>query len=129
MVDNLLFIEVSVYYFVIFKIFFIDRAVVKFSGQCFEKPYDYTILEETEKTINAFKNYIKDGRPNPEPKFRPGVREMTLAGLEAELVWDKDISNFENYASFLIYASTNGIIFVKPGLIIDKNYDPTKRLW
>ena len=54
---------------------------------------------------------------------------MTLAGLEAELVWDKDISNFENYASFLIYASTNGIIFVKPGLIIDKNYDPTKRLW
>ena len=54
---------------------------------------------------------------------------MTLAGLEAELVWDRDISKFENYASFLYYASTNGVIFVKPGLIIDKNYDPTKRLW
>lgn len=120
--------EVYIIYFVIFQIF-LDRAVVKFSGQCFEKPYDYTILEETEKTINAFKNFITYGRPNPEPKFRPGVREMTLAGLEAEFVWDKDISKFEDYASFLVYASTNGIIFLKPGVIVDKNYDPTKRLW
>jgi hypothetical protein len=54
---------------------------------------------------------------------------MTLAGLEAELIWDKDISKFEDYVSFLRYASTNGVIFTRPGVIIDKNYDPTMRLW
>jgi hypothetical protein len=111
------------------KYIFIDRAVVKFSGQSFAKPYDYTTLNETKTTIDAFKNYIKVGRPNPEPIFRPGVREMTLAGLEAEQVWDKDISKFEDYVSFSRYASTNGVIFTKPGVIIEKSYDPTMRLW
>jgi Iap family predicted aminopeptidase len=110
-------------------VIFIDRAVVKFSGQCFEKPYDYTNLEETKTTIDAFKNYVKYGRSNPEPKFRAGVREMTVAGLEAELIWDKDISKFEDYTSFLRYASTNGVIFLKPGVTINKVYDPTKTLW
>ena len=108
---------------------FLDRAVVKFSEQSFEKPYDYAILEETKMTIDAFKNYIKYGRPNPEPKFRPGVREMTMAGLEADLIWDNDVSKFEDYVSSLRYATTNGVIFTKPGVIIDKSYDPTKRLW
>jgi hypothetical protein len=108
--------------------FSIDRAVVKYSEQCFEKPYDYAILEETETTIDAFKNYIKYGRPNPEPKFRPGVRQMTLAGLEAEVIWNKDISKFEDSVSFVRYASTNGVIFTKPGVVMNKNYDPTKRL-
>ena len=102
---------------------------MKFSGQCFEKPYEYIILEETKANIDAFKHFIKYGRPNTEPKFRPGVREMTLAGLEAETIWNKDISKFENYISFLLYASKNGVIFTKPGVIIDKQYDPTMTLW
>jgi hypothetical protein len=108
---------------------FIDRAVAKFSEQCFEKPYDYAVLEETETIIDAFKNYINYGRHNPEPKFRPGVREMTLVGLEAEVIWDEGVSKFEDYVSFLRYASTHGVIFTKPGVIMNKNYDPTKRLW
>ena len=54
---------------------------------------------------------------------------MTMAGLEAELIWDKDISNFDNYASFLRFASTSGVIFLKPGVVINKKYDPTKTLW
>ena len=107
----------------------VDRAVVKFSAQSFEKPYDYATLIETEATVDAFKEYIKTGRSNPEPRFKPGIRELTLAGIEAEKIWDKETSPYKDYTAYLTYATSTGIMYVKPGVVIDKVYDPSQRLW
>ena len=107
----------------------LERGTVKFSPKCFEKPYDYISLKETDKTIKAFKNYIINGRSNPEPKFVNGVRKMALAALETESIWDRHKSRFKRYTSFLTFASTNGVIYTKPGVAINKRYNPTTLSW
>ena len=107
----------------------LERGTVKFSPKCFEKPYDYISLKETNKTIKGFKNYIINGRSNPEPKFVNGVRKMALAALETESIWDRHKSRFKRYTSFLTFASTNGVIYTKPGIAIIKRYNPTTLSW
>ena len=102
---------------------------MKFSPQSFEKPFEYLSMTETEQTVKAFKDYIRNGVHNPEPIFKHGIREMVVPGFKAEEIWDGENSLAKDYVTYFTYATPNGIIFVKPGVVIDKTYDPSKRSW
>ncbi|EDO46979.1 predicted protein [Nematostella vectensis] len=106
-----------------------SSSVVKFSADVFTDPYQYIGLSETSTHVMQYFMYMLDRSNTVEnPGFRAGIKDDVLASYRAESIWLKSES-LNDYVVWRYIGSGSGVFRLFPGVILAKNYDPTKRTW
>ncbi|PFX25481.1 VWFA and cache domain-containing protein 1 [Stylophora pistillata] len=103
-------------------------AVVKFSAEAFTDPYNYLGSSETASTVAAYQKFLKQTNAR-NPGFKLGIRDTVRATRMVEDIW---IQGSEGYMRYLVrqYIGTkNGVFLLRPGTLLAKSFDPTKRPW
>ena len=90
----------------------------------------YIGLPETILVVQKYAKYMHDrGNSVPNPGFREGVKDAVIASHMAEDFWISHKTEWVKYLVWRYVGSSRGTMRLFPGVLLDKDYDPTKRPW
>uniref|UniRef100_T1INE1 VWFA domain-containing protein n=1 Tax=Strigamia maritima TaxID=126957 RepID=T1INE1_STRMM len=110
----------------------IDASALFLSPAAFVSPFDYSSQEESKRTVQSYMAYLSDGtKLLANPGLKSPVRnEVSLAARIASR-WKKQFasSDLTKYILRRYIATTSGVFLLHPGSLLDRSFDPAKRLW
>lgn len=101
---------------------------MKFSAEAFTDPYNYLGSSENASTVDAYQKYMEQ-KNAPNPGFKLGVRDTVTVTRMVEDIWIRGSKDYVRYLVRQYIGTANGIFLQKPGTLLAKSFNPTRRPW
>lgn len=109
-----------------------DGTSLLLSAGSFASPYEHLSQEETKLVVQAYVAYLSDNtRLIANPGLKPTIKNDVAATRAIEKTWLKQIlkSDINEYIIRRYVATTSGAVWIYPGTLMPKTFDPARRPW
>ncbi|XP_071491032.1 VWFA and cache domain-containing protein 1-like [Diadema antillarum] len=110
----------------------LDGSSLLLSASSFASPYEHLSQEETKLVVQAYMAYLSDNtRLIANPGLKSTIKNDVAVTRQIEKTWMKQILNSDNteYIVRRYVATTSGAVWMYPGTLMSKTFDPARRPW
>ncbi|RWS12904.1 VWFA and cache domain-containing protein 1-like protein [Dinothrombium tinctorium] len=110
----------------------LESSSLFLSPSSFQSPYRFVIESETGENVQRMMAYLNDNsKLIGNPGLKTGVRGDVLLISRLTSFWKKqaELSELSKYIVRRYIATASGAFLVYPAIVIDKQFDPSRRDW
>ncbi|XP_064604512.1 VWFA and cache domain-containing protein 1-like [Liolophura sinensis] len=102
------------------------------SASSFKEPYEHLSQQETKRMVKGYLAYLKDNtRLIANPGLKDKIRDDVAVISKINSNWLRRVKagTLDDFILRRYIATPSGVMSMYPGTLLDRAYDPTKRMW
>lgn len=109
-----------------------DASTLMLAPNAFISPFEHFTQEETKLAVQAYMAYVNDNTNLIQnPGLKPSIKKHVAATSSINRAWRKQVENsaLNNYIVRRYLSTTSGVVWMYPGTLLSKTFDPSRRPW
>ncbi|XP_071850515.1 VWFA and cache domain-containing protein 1-like [Apostichopus japonicus] len=109
-----------------------DTCTLMLAPNAFISPYEHFTQEETKLAVQAYMGYVNDDTNLIQnPGLKPSIKKHVAATSSIDRAWREQVerSSMNNYVVRRYLSTTSGVVWMYPGTLLAKTFDPSRRSW